>query len=170
MLVGLFGSKVVSDQGLRSAARVTDRMPTEDCVDSVLAAPGLALEAAANPYLAPALRAAAAARARTAHIRAAQIGLAPIRQVMPVAGSQAATGATAASGVDRHADGAAAPPLRGGRFVRTMAEIERQLAAPTPAAAPGFPRRPPRLSGYAVAPRPSLWARLWCGFARWVFE
>ena len=143
-------------------------MSTEDCVDSVLAARGLAPEAAANPYLAPALRAAAAARARTARIRAAQIGLAPIRDVMPVARLQTAT-AAAASGSERHLDEAAAPPVAEARFVRTMAEIERQLAAPPPAAAPGFPRRPARLSGYAAAPRASLWARFWCGFARWVF-
>jgi len=156
---------------LRSAARITDRMPTEDGVDSAPAAPRWALEAAANPYLAPALRATAAARARTARIRAAQSGLTPIRDVMPVAGAQAATAAAAAApDADRHLDEAAAAPAAKARFVRTMAEIERQLAAPPPAPAPGSARRPARLSGYAAAPRASPWARLWSGFARWMLQ
>ena len=152
---------------MRSAARVTDRMPTGDGVDSAPAAPRWALEAA-NPYLAPALRAAAAARARTARIRAAQIGLAPVSDVVAVARTQVAIASAAAPDADRHLDEAAAPPAAKARFVRTMAEIERQLAAPPPAPAPGSHRRPARLSGYAAAPRASLSARLRSGFARWV--
>jgi hypothetical protein len=155
---------------LQSAARVTDRKSTETWLERVLVAPESDLEPAPNRYLAPALRAAAAARARTARIRAAQIGLAPTKDAAPVACSQRPTAAATAPEADRHPDGTSISPLPGGRFPRTMAEIERQLPASLPAATAGIARRPARLSGDADAPRASLWARVRSGLARWVFQ
>jgi hypothetical protein len=147
---------------------VTDRSSIENWLERALFASEFDLEPAPNPYLAPALRAAAAARARIARIRAAQIGL--VKDAAPVARSQTSTAAATAPEADRHPDGTFISPLPGGRFARTMAEIERQLAASPPAAATGIARRPARLSGDADAPRASFWARVRSGLARWVFQ
>jgi hypothetical protein len=125
-------------------------MPSQDRLDD---AP--ARETELNPYLAPALRAAAAAHTRTARIRA-QIGLAHI---------EAAQISPAASQPPRWA-----PAAPDARFARTVAEIERQLAMPASAAALGMLRRPARLSSYPGGHRTGLWARLWSGLGRWMFE
>jgi hypothetical protein len=170
MLFDQFGSTVVWPGRLRSTARVPDRRSTETWLERALFASGSDLEPAPNPYLAPALRAAAAARARTARIRAAQIGLAPTKDAAPVACSQTPTAAATAADAYRHPDGTSISPLPAGRFPRTMAEIERQLAASPSAAAAGIARRPARLSGDAGAPRASFWARVRSGLARWVFQ
>jgi hypothetical protein len=170
MLFEQFGSTVVWPGRLRNAARVPDRKSTETWLERALFAYEPDLEPAPDPYLAPALRAAAAARARTARIRAAQIGLAPTKDAVPVACSQTSTAAATAPEADRHPDGTSISPLPAGRFPRTMAEIERQLAASPPAAAAGIARQPARLSGDADAPRASLWARLRSGLARGVFQ
>jgi hypothetical protein len=126
-------------------------MPSQDRVDD---APARKTES--NAYLAPALRAAAAAHARTARIRA-QIG-----------GAQFGAAPAIPAAVRRPPTPAAAAP--GARFARTVAEIERQLALPASAAALGLLRRPARLSSYPGGHRTGLWARLWSGLGRWMFE
>ena len=146
-------------------------MPTDDCITSVPASEPTP-EAAANPYLASALRAAAEARARTARIRAAQIGLSPAGEAVPVACPQAPVAAAIAPEADRDPGWkpVSPPPQRRFRFPRTMAEIERRVAGPRPAAAAAFSRRPSRLPGDADAPRTSLWTRLRSRVARWLLQ